>query len=177
MSALYRGVPLLHHAVLRIAEVTREVVVVLSPDAAIPAFPPGLPVRTVHDATAGQGPLEGVVAGLAAVDSDLVLVIGGDMPEVSTTVVIEMLRVAANDPTVQGVALQDGDRFRPLPLVVRTGPAREAAHALRHDGERRLRTLPQALRTAVIDETTWHALDPERTTLWDVDEPADLPDR
>ncbi len=72
------------------------------------------------------------------------------------------------------VSLQDGDRPRPLPLVVRVEPAREAAHALRHAGERRLRALPEALRTAVIDEATWHRLDPARTTLRDIDEPGDL---
>ena len=32
-----------------------------------------------------------------------------------------------------------------------------------------------ALRVAVIDEPTWHALDPDRATLRDVDVPADLP--
>jgi molybdenum cofactor guanylyltransferase len=177
LAALYRGAPLLEHAVLRLAEFTREVIVVLAPDGPEPSFPPGVAARTVRDATGDQGPLEGVVAGLATVDSDLVFVIAGDMPEVSIAVATEMLRVAANDATVQAVALQDADRFRPLPLVVRTGPAREAAHALRHRGERRLRALPQALRTAVIDEATWVAMDPERASLWDIDEPGDLTDR
>jgi len=53
-------------------------------------------------------------------------------------------------------------------------PATEAAHALLHDGRRRLRELGQALRMAVIDEATWTALDPQRRTLHDVDEPDDL---
>jgi hypothetical protein len=48
-------------------------------------------------------------------------------------------------------------------------------HTLLHAGERRLRALSDALRTAVIDESTWLALDPERRTLRDVDEPGDLP--
>ena len=150
---------------------------VLAPGGSEPTFPPGAPVRTVRDATPDQGPLEGVVAGLAAAGSDLTFVIGGDMPDVSTAVATEMLRVAANDHTVDAVALQDGDAFRPLPLVVRTTPALEVARALRRRDERRLRALPQALRTAVIDEPTWHALDPERRTMWDVDEPGDLEGR
>lgn len=165
------------HAVLRLAEFTREVIVVVAPDGVAPSFPPGVPVRTVRDATADQGPLEGVLAGLVAVGSGLAFVVAGDMPEVSTAVAMEMLRVAANDTTIQAVTLQDGDRFRPLPLVVRIAPALEAAHALRHGGERRLRALPEALRTAVIDERTWHGLDPDRRTVWDVDEPSDLEGR
>ena len=165
--------PLLHHAVLRIAEVTREVVVVLAPRAEAPPVPPGLTVRFVRDASEGEGPLEGALAGLVAVESSRAVIAGGDMPGLSTAVLTEMLRVAV-EAAVDAVALQDGDGFRPLPLVVAVEPAQVAARALRHDGEQRLRALPQALRTAVIDETTWRALDPHGETLRDVDLPADL---
>jgi molybdopterin-guanine dinucleotide biosynthesis protein A len=173
LAATYRGMPLLQHAVLRLVEVTAEVIVVLAPGAAEPALPPGLPVRFVRDAAEGEGPLQGALAGLAAVERDLAVIAGGDMPELATAVLIEMLRAAAGAP-VDAVALQDGERFRPLPLVVRVAPAREAAHTLLHTGERRLRALPEALRTAVIDEVTWHGVDPSRRTLRDVDEPSDL---
>ena len=95
------------------------------------------------------------------------------MPDLSTAVLLEMLRVGA-EASVDAVALQDGDRFRPLPNLVRVVPARDVAHSLLHAGERSLRVLLQALRTAVIDEPTWTALDPSRGTLHDVDEPGDL---
>ena len=174
MDAEIDGTPLLQLPVLRLAEITHEVIVVLAPDAPEPAFPPGLAVRIVHDPREGEGPLAGLFAGLAAATTELALVAGGDMPGLVTGVLIEMLRVAAGAP-VGAVALQDGERFRPLPIVVRTGQARTVAHDLLHGGERRLRSLLDALRVAVIDEPTWHALDPERTTLRDVDVPADLP--
>jgi len=48
-------------------------------------------------------------------------------------------------------------------------------HTLLHAGRRRLRDMLDSLRTAVIDEATWTALDPQRRTLHDVDEPGDLP--
>ena len=57
--------PLLHHAVIRVAEITGDVVVVLAPDAPEPSLPPGMPVRFVHDPREGEGPLAGAVAGLA----------------------------------------------------------------------------------------------------------------
>jgi len=70
--------------------------------------------------------------------------------------------------------LQDGDRFRPLPSLVRVAPARVAADSLLQGRERSLRSLLRVLRTAVVDEATWTALDPDRGTLHDVDEPRDL---
>ncbi|MDP9330797.1 MAG: nucleotidyltransferase family protein, partial [Actinomycetota bacterium] len=39
LSAPYRGVPLLHHAVLRLAEVCGEVLVVIGPEGTPPPLP------------------------------------------------------------------------------------------------------------------------------------------
>ena len=168
----YRGIPLLHHAVLRLAEVCDDVVVVLAPGADPAGLPPG--VRATHDLTEGEGPLAGLHQGLmAAVRSDLVVIAGGDMPDLRTPVLREMLRVI-EEAEVDAVALQDGERPRPLPCVLRTWPAADMVHALLHAGRRRLRDVLDALRTAVLDEPTWTALDPERRTLRDVDEPDDL---
>ncbi len=58
--------------------------------------------------------------------------------------------------------------------MVRTSPAADSAHALLQAGRRRLRDLVASLRTTVLDEASWTALDPERRTLWDVDERRDL---
>jgi molybdopterin-guanine dinucleotide biosynthesis protein A len=173
LTAIVDGVPLLHHPILRLAEVCREVVVVVAPDAAEPALPLAAPVRVVRDAVEGEGPLAGVLAGLGACETEWALLAGGDMPELRTSVLLEMLRVAG-ESGAEAVALGEGGTVRPLPLVLRVEAARRAAHTLLHTGERRLRALPEALRTAVIDEPTWSALDPERGTLRDIDEAGDL---
>jgi molybdenum cofactor guanylyltransferase len=173
LTAEHAGMPLLHHAVLRLAELTGDVVVVLAPDGTEPSVPPGVPVRFAHDPLEGAGPLAGAVAGLSMVDRDLAVLAGGDMPSLSIPVLLEMLRVASEAP-VDAVALREGDRVRPLPVVVRVDVARDVAHALLHDGERSLRRWLQAVRVAVVDEATWTALDPERGTVLDVDEPSDL---
>jgi len=164
---------MLHHAVLRAAEVSDAVVVVLAPGAREPRMPSGVSVRFAHDAVEGEGPLAGAAAGLLAAGTELSLLVAGDMPDLVTPVLLEMIRVAREAP-VDAVVLWDGDRFRPLPCVVRTDPALDAAHTLLHAGERRLRDVLTALSVAVIDEPTWTTLDPERRTLFDVDEPGDL---
>lgn len=173
LSEPYRGVPLVHHAVLRLGEVCDEVVVVLAPGSPEPTLPIGVPVRIARDALEGEGPLAGAYAGLLAVRSDLAVLAAGDMPDLRTPVLLEMLRVAEETPA-DAVALRDGDRFRPLPCVLRSAEALDAAHTLLHAGERRLRTLLSALRLFEVDEPTWTALDPERRTLLDIDEPGDL---
>src|SRR5262245_14145179 len=165
--------PILQHSVLRLAEVCSEVIVVLAPDASEPPMPIGAPARFARDPNEGEGPLAGAHAGLLAVGSELALITGGDMPDLQTRVLLEMLQVA-REAEVEAVALEDVDRFRPLPSVVRTARALEVAHTLLHDGHRALRDLLDALRLAVIDAPTWLALDPERRTLFDVDAPSDL---
>ena len=173
LSVAYGGVPLLHHSILRLAEVCDDVVVVTAPEAAPPVLPVGVPARLAHDAAEGEGPLAGLVAGLAEVRTEWALVAGGDMPDLSRKVLLEMLHVAAEAPA-DAVALQQGGRSLPLPIALRAGPAREAGHSLLHAGEHRLGAILEALRTAAIDETTWTTLDPEQATLRDIDEPGDL---
>ncbi|HJR98248.1 MAG TPA: molybdenum cofactor guanylyltransferase [Actinomycetota bacterium] len=167
------GIPLLHHPIRRLAEVTGDVVVVLAPGGPEPALPAGAPVRIARDARDDEGPLEGALAGLAIVDRELAVVAGGDMPGLSQAVLRAMVRVAVEAPA-DAVALQDGDRFRPLPAVVRVAPARTAAERLLRDGERSLRAWLRAMGPIVVDEPAWVALDPEHVTLRDIDEASDL---
>ena len=165
------GRPLLDHAIEAVRPLASEVIVVRrTGDDSSP--PPG--TRVVHDPVAFEGPLVGLRAGLAEAASDMVLVVAGDMPDPAPDV-LALLRDALDDPTVEAAQLGDADRPRPLPLAVRRDPAAGAADRLLAAGERRLRALPAALRTVVLDQATWRALDPEGRTLHDVDTPADLP--
>lgn len=169
----YRGAPLMHHAVVALSQVCGHVLVTLAPGDVKPDLPRGVPLLVQRDPVEGQGPLAALSAALPNVTTELVLLAGGDMPDLATPVLLEMLRVA-DEAGADGVALQDGDRFRPLPVVLLVRRARPVAAALVRSGERRLRTLLGALRIAVVDEATWRSLDPEGRTLFDVDTPADL---
>jgi molybdopterin-guanine dinucleotide biosynthesis protein A len=91
---------------------------------------------------------------LAAVASDLVVVAGGDMPDLQPPVLREMLRVL-EEAQVDAVALAQDDRAGPLPCALRTWPAADLTHTLLHAGRRRLRDLLDASRLAVIDEAMW----------------------
>lgn len=169
----YGGVPLLHRAIRRVGEACREVVVVVAPDASEPSLPAGVSARIARDASEAEGPLAGAHAGLAVARTEVALVVGGDMPDLQVPVLLEMLRVAA-ETSAPAVVLEDGNRFRPLPCVVRVEPALEAARALLARGDRRLRHLLGSLGASIVAEQAWTPFDPGRRTLLDVDEPSDL---
>jgi molybdenum cofactor guanylyltransferase len=167
------GRPLLHHPILALGEVCDEIVVVLAPGTDPPAMPRGVPVTIARDAEPDRGPLAGLAAGLSAARHEAAVVAGGDMPGLETAVLREMMRAGRETGGV-AVALSDGGDARPLPCVVRTRPALEAVERLLATDRRRLRDLFAEVRTVVIDEPSWTTLDPERRTLFDVDETSDL---
>jgi molybdopterin-guanine dinucleotide biosynthesis protein A len=167
----YRGTPLLHRAIERAAEVSDDVIVVMSPTAADPTVPEG--ARVVRDESEGEGPLAGLHAGLlAAVRSDLAVVVAGDMPDLQASVLRALVEALQGGGDAAALATSDGPS--PLPIVLRTWPAADAVHTLLHAGRRRLGDVLDVLDTVVIDEATWAAMDPGRRSLFDVDRPEDL---
>lgn len=163
--------PLLQHSIDAVRPLVGEVLVVVAP-AARPAVPAD--VRVVHDPLPFEGPLAGLLAGLCAARGSAVLVTGGDMPGLVGGVG-EALLAALDAPDVQAAVLEHRGRAQPLPMAIRRDPALTAVADLIETGERRLRALVTALAATVIHETNWRVLDPDGTTIRDIDTPADLP--
>jgi molybdopterin-guanine dinucleotide biosynthesis protein A len=154
-----------------IGELATEVIVVTEPDSTRP-IPAG--ARRATDARPFEGPLAGLAAGLDALDPaiDRALVVGGDMPTLVPAVLRRLLNeLAAHEASV----LADDDGPRPLPMAIRTEPARRATARLRERDERRLRALFDALDVAIVPPDDWRQYDPDAGTLRDVDTPDDLP--
>jgi molybdenum cofactor guanylyltransferase len=173
LIALFQGAPLIHRPIRALGALAADVVVVQAPDAPDLPMPEGVRTRIVRDAEEDEGPLAGVIAGLAVVDTPTALIVAGDMPELQVAVLRTMLRTL-QEPGVAAVWLDDGERPRPFPLAVRTHEAHTMAGSLFASGERRMRALPMALDARVLPEPVWTALDPQRLSLRDVDEPSDL---
>ena len=162
------GRPLLGRVIDAVRPVSSEIVVVAAPDAS-PVVPDD--VRIVHDPVAFEGPLMGARAGIAAASEPVVLLVGGDMPDLVGAVLESMLIALGSAGAV--VLEHDGHR-RPLPMVVRHDAALRALDRLLAHDERRLRALLDALETRTVGESTWRLLDPEGATLRDIDTEADL---
>jgi molybdenum cofactor guanylyltransferase len=168
-----RGRPLLYLPVERLNEICDQVVVVVGTDADTPPMPTDVHVTFARDAAADEGPLRGLAAGLEVANATRAVVAGGDMPDLQPGVLREMLR-ASQETRAVAVALSDGGDPRPLPCVLATEAAAQATRQLLDGGRRSLRDLLAAVTTVVVDEPTWTALDPQRRTLVDVDEPGDV---
>lgn len=148
-----------------------EIVLVVGPEVSVPALPNLAGIRVARDEKEGQGPLAGIVAALDSVGTTFAIVAGGDMPELQPSVLVLMLGAATD---ADAVALADGSDVRPLPCVVRVERAAVIAPAIMASGRASVRALLDHLHVTAITEASWTAVDPERRTLFDVDEPGDL---
>ncbi len=169
-----RGRPLFHHAVLALAVLSDEVLVVVAHEAGDdPPLPSdaAVPVRVVRDEVSDAGPLAGLVAGLQAADSETVLIAGGDQPDLAPS----LLRLLVGSiRKADAAVLAEHGRPRPLPAVLRRTPALAAARARLSSDQRSLRALVADLAPLVVPERTWRRIDPDGAWRRDVDEPEDL---
>ena len=167
------GRPLLHLAIAAVAEMAGRLVVVVAPGAD-QALPEGLVARidVVHDREAFGGPLVGLAAALAAVDTPTVLVAGGDMPRMVPAVLARL--AGAVSGSQRAVTLEVPGRVQPLPMALDVIAARAAGAAVLERGGRSLRDLLRELGAASIPAPVWRALDPAGATIVDIDRPADL---
>jgi molybdopterin-guanine dinucleotide biosynthesis protein A len=183
------GTSLVTRAVEAVASMSDRIVVAAG---ASPAELPTADVRLaiVHDPDPFEGPLAALANVLAtAVDPDpvrdLAIVVGGDMPGLVPDVLRSMLDRLANDPAVDAVLLQRPNaagagaregvsRRAVLPLGLRVAAARTAAIAAIAAGDRSLQALVDRLSHAQLPASEWLAMDPDASTLLDVDTLADL---
>ena len=176
LGAPYRGRPLLDHAVLALAEIATEVLILIPPVGDPPltidlAKSPQL--RLIRDPEPFGGPLVALLAGLERTAESLAVVAGGDMPSLAPPVLGAMLRALDNSEHAL-VALDFRGRVQPLPLALRVGSATPIVRRLLGSGERSLRSLLTAGGAARLPEADWRPLDPAADTLKDIDTPDDL---
>jgi molybdopterin-guanine dinucleotide biosynthesis protein A len=167
------GRRLLDHALAAIAAVAPAIVLVVAPGSTV-IIPGGLPslVRVVHDAEAFGGPLVGLNAALAAVDTPIAVVVGGDMPRMVPAVLHRLATTIGPDRAA--ASLEVPGRVHPLPMAVDTAAARVATAAVLDRGGRSLRDLLLELGAISIPAPAWLALDPTAATIVDIDRPSDL---
>jgi molybdopterin-guanine dinucleotide biosynthesis protein A len=158
---------MLGRVVRLIGEVVNPVVVVAATDQDVPALPPT--VRVIRDAEKGRGPLQGLAAGLAALEPlvDAAYVSSCDVPFLNPGFVRGLIQLLGNS---QICVPYVGDHYHPLAAVYRTDVLPTAVQLLAQD---RLRPffLFQELLTQVVREDAFQAVDPDLRSLWNLNTP------
>lgn len=166
------GRPMLDLAMAAVAAVTSRVVLALAPGVAAPATLEATNLAIAHDPTAYDGPLAGLAAALAGVDTPVALVVAADMPRMVPAVLQRLALTVGPGRSV--VNLEVPRRIQPLPMAVSVEAVRPAATALLERGERSLRSLLVELGATSIPAPVWLSLDPAGSTILDVNRPGDL---
>jgi molybdopterin-guanine dinucleotide biosynthesis protein A len=172
------GRPLLDHALVSLALVVGELLVVIPPSGDPPPLPAlelhRIPVRIVRDPEPFGGPLVAVAAALEVTTASRALLVGGDMPGLQAQVLVSLLGALDGDDA-DVVLLEGPGPVQSMPAALRTTAARAAAREARAEDDRALRALYDRLRVVTLPLATWTIFDPERRSLRDVDTPGDLP--
>ncbi|MFQ5670869.1 MAG: molybdenum cofactor guanylyltransferase [Acidobacteriota bacterium] len=143
--------------------------VVGAPGQALPALPPA--VRRVDDAVEGRGPLQGIAAGLAALEktADAVYVSSCDVPLLKPAFVRLLFALLGDAEVAVPLA---GGRQHPLAAVYRPSLS-PRVRSLLAAGERRPRRLFEIVRTRRVEEETLREVDPGLDSLRNLNTPAE----
>lgn len=173
----FGGEPLLVRVVRRVAEAASPVVVVAAPGQVLPPLPPE--VRVVRDAVSGQGPLQGLLAGLEAL-ADLAtaaFACATDAPFLCPALVRRLETLRREGDHDAAVPRAHG-HVHPLAAVYRV-TVREAVRELLDRHVRRVLSLLDGIDARLCDEAdlladnTLCAADPQLRSLHNINTPAD----
>jgi molybdopterin-guanine dinucleotide biosynthesis protein A len=143
----WHGAPLLRRLCGIVARGARgPVVVVRAPGQELPPLPHG--VRVADDAREGRGPLQGILAGLEAVDADVAFVASVDLPFLHPQFVAAVCAAAEG---VDAAVPRVGDHAQPLAAAYRPALAPVAAELL-EAGDAGAMTLIARVRARVVDQ-------------------------
>ena len=161
----FDGEPLIAHIVRALAAIFHDIVIVAAPQQELPL----LPARIVYDEVAYQGPVGGIFYGLQAAEGELGFVTSCDSAFVNTSLVEHLVNSAGDFDVV--VPRWD-DRFQPLLSVYRKTvlPFLESQLAR---GELRPVYLFDRVRTRVVEAAEIRRFDPEGTSFFNMNTPAD----
>ncbi|MGH2461727.1 MAG: molybdenum cofactor guanylyltransferase [Chloroflexota bacterium] len=159
---------LLEATVATVSALADDVVVVVSTD---PTTFAGLTARVVQDPEPGAGPLNALVAGLAAIEHDVALVVACDLPFLSPALLGRLLDEPRDYDLL--VPVRSDGRLEMLHAMYRTSCLEPARRRL---AERRLKLagLADDVRARFVDESWLRRDDPSLRSFLNLNTPEDL---
>jgi len=158
---------MLARVVRLVREAVEPVVVVAAEEMDLPELPPDVPV--VHDRRPGRGPLEGLAAGLAALQPhvEAAFVTGCDVPFLRPQLIRRLMKLLAEH---DAVVLWVGERPEPLTAIYRTH-LRGRVEGLLAAGESRPAALFELVSTRRVFPQELAEVDPRLESLFNVNTP------
>ena len=160
---------MLQRVVRLLSSVVSPIVVVAAPEQEVPPLPPSISI--VRDRREARGPLEGLAAGLAALPAgvDAAYATSCDVPLLVPAFVTRMIELLGDHEIA---VPRSGEFHHPLAAVYRRGVLAQIEKLL---GSDRLRPvfLFDAVRTRRVAEDELRDVDPELTTLENLNRPED----
>jgi molybdenum cofactor guanylyltransferase len=150
-------------------EVVNPIVVIAAPDQEVPPLPPTIEIA--HDPTEGRGPLQGLGAGLAALDgrSDAAYLSSCDVPFLQPAFVRRMIELLGEHSIC---VPRVGEFHHPMAAVYRIG-VRAAVDRLLNENRMRPVFLFDAVPTRVVQANELTDIDPTLQSLRNLNTPED----
>jgi molybdopterin-guanine dinucleotide biosynthesis protein A len=160
---------LLQRIVRIVGQVAAPQVVVAAPGQALPSLPAG--VEVVCDAVEGRGPLQGLAAGLAALDgrADAAYLSSCDVPFLLPQFIARMIYLLGD---LSICVPFDGQRYHPLAAVYRVDLV-DSVRVLLAGNRLRPIDLFETARTRVAETNELADIDPTLQSLRNLNTPAD----
>jgi molybdopterin-guanine dinucleotide biosynthesis protein A len=165
----FAGELMLPRVVHLLSEAVSPLVVVAAPEQDLPSLPPT--VAVVRDEEKGRGPLQGLAAGLAALQgkADAAYLSSCDVPFLRPAFVRRLIELLGDHAIC---VPRVGDYHHPLAAVYRLDVA-DAVHRLLAEDRLRPFFLFEAVPTRVVEATQLADVDPDFQTLRNLNTPQD----
>ena len=161
------GRSLLEIVVARVSVVSGDVIVVASPADTISIRFRG--IKVVSDVVPGRGPLSGLHAGLRVAKFDRALLVGCDMPFLSTELLHHLVETATDS---DAVVPQIANDLEPL-LAVYSRACLPIVEVLLNREDASMRDLLDDVRVHLVPEDEVRQFDPEGRSWFNVNTPSD----
>lgn len=169
-DALFLGQPLLQRMVDALQPVANQIVVVHAPGQQLPSVTSEIPLRTMADTVAGEGPARGLLTGIADVPG-LAYAISCDVPAVEPSV-LALLRDELHNRDAAVPVVDDVPQ--PLMALYRVAALAPVLEQQLAHGERSLITALDRLHVAWIDENQLRDVDPRLLSFRGANTPEEL---
>jgi molybdopterin-guanine dinucleotide biosynthesis protein A len=170
MLMQFLGVPLIERVLERTKNIAQEVIVVSN----VPDELAFLDAKIVRDSIGGLGAIGGLYTAMDKASNELVAVVAGDLPFVSTAILnegVRLLELTGGDVAIPKIGRKF---FEPLHAVYRRDTCKNAIFQAIKEDKRRLVSWLPSVRVIEMDDELCRQLDPDSLAFTNINSKEDF---